>query len=180
MVIVDPDHPFTFTPAEPGLFFVDGIAAAGEVKSVLTSGDLERTLENSLGFKKLTPQHYKGTMIHANESDIPRFYDRRPYFLMALESQLTTETIATKIHEFREAHGDGPILDAVFALGRGWVIDFGDGQGAFQFRTGEGRGESIAGWVWQDVDEVLFDFFVWLSMVMPRFVRFQAVLTKYL
>src|SRR3954454_14882631 len=45
VVIVEPDHPFTFTEDQPGLFFIDGVAAAGEVKSVLTSGELDRTLE---------------------------------------------------------------------------------------------------------------------------------------
>jgi hypothetical protein len=178
VVVVDPDHPFTFTPSDPGLFFIDGIAAAGEVKSVLTTSELETTLKNSARFKELTPQHYKGTMIVSNSSDIPRFYDRRPYFLIAFESQLKTETIAAKIHEFQQENPGVPLLDGVFALGRGWVVDFGDGNGAFQFRLDDGH--SVPGWVWRDVPEVLFDFFVWLSIVTPRFVRFEAVLTKYL
>jgi hypothetical protein len=180
VVIVDQDHPFTYTPAEPGLFFIDGVAAAGEVKSVLTTSDLDRTLANSRRFKELTPRHHKGTLIQSTPSDIARFYDRRPYFLIAFESQLKPETIATKIHALGQEHPGTPTLDAVYVLDRGWVVDFGDGQGAFKF--GEPDAEPATGWVWQEIPEgeVLFDFFVWLSIVMPRFVRFEPILIPYL
>jgi hypothetical protein len=158
VVIVDPDHPFTYTPAEPGLFFIDGVAAAGEVKSVLTTGDLDRTLANSRRFKELTPRHPRGTLIQSTPSDVARFYDRRPCFLIAFESQLKPETIATKIHAFGQAHPGEPILDAVYVLDRGWVVDFGDGQGAFKF--GAPGEEPATGWVAQEIPEgeVLFDF----------------------
>jgi hypothetical protein len=72
----------------------------------------------------------------------------------------------------------GPTFDGIFLLGRGWAIDFGDGQGAFRF--GEPGGGSATGWVVQGVDEVLFDFLVWLSAVIPRIVRFQPIMNLYL
>jgi hypothetical protein len=36
IVIVNEDHPFTFTRDQPGLFFIEGVSAVGEVKTRLT------------------------------------------------------------------------------------------------------------------------------------------------
>ena len=178
VVIVDIDHPFIFTPSEPGLFLIEGVVAAGEVKTVLTSKELDASLRNAVRFKSLEPEHQEGTLIHStNPSDIPRFYDRRPYFLVAFESQLTTSTVAEKAAEYAEAH-DVKAFDAIFLLDRGWAIDFGDGQGGFRFGAPGGR--PATGWVWQEPHEVLFDFFVWLSAVMPKLVRFQPIIQLYL
>src|SRR5436190_22696338 len=47
VVITAEHHPFTFSTDGPGLFFIEGVCAAGEVKSVLTSGELETSLMNS-------------------------------------------------------------------------------------------------------------------------------------
>ena len=70
------------------------------------------------------------------------------------------------------------LLDAVFVLGRGWIINFGDGKGSFQFRTP--KGESIEGWAWKDSDSVLFGLLGWLSIVMPRMIRFEPILPGYI
>src|SRR5438034_11850042 len=37
LVIANEDHPFTFASDSPGIFFVEGVAAAGEIKTVLTT-----------------------------------------------------------------------------------------------------------------------------------------------
>jgi len=50
VVLATEDHPYTFKPESPGLFFVEGVAAAAEVKSVLTSGELDGALQNALAF----------------------------------------------------------------------------------------------------------------------------------
>jgi hypothetical protein len=92
VVVAAADHPFLFTADSPGLFLIEGVSAAGEIKTVLTSSELGKALENAARFKQLRPAHVQGSMIHANQSDIARFYDGRPYFLVAFESQLTTDT----------------------------------------------------------------------------------------
>ncbi len=76
---------------------------------------------------------------------------------MAFESQLIPDTVLEKVAAFEDVHG-GPTFDAMFLLDRGWLINFGDGQGAFRF--GQPDGDSTAGWVVQEVEEVLFDFLV--------------------
>ena len=177
VVITDIDHPFIVTPSEPGLFLIEGVVAAGEVKTLLTSGELDKALKNGARFKALEAAHQRGSITHAAPSDLSRFYEHRPYFLVAFESQLTTETVATKVVEYEQAHGSSA-FDALFLLDRGWAVNFGDGQGAFRF--GEPGGEPQAGWVRQEPDEVLFDFFVWLSAVMPKIIRFQPIIQLYL
>jgi hypothetical protein len=183
IVIVGDDHPYTFTEDLPGLFFIEGVEAAGEIKTVLTSEELTRSLEACKAFKELRPMHSKGAMVRSNPSDLHRFYDRRPWFLFAFESQLSLETIHERIVEFQKAEtaGEMEFGDAVFVLGRGNVINFGDGQGALTFRSPpEQSAPSVPGWVRVDSTQVLIDFFGWLSAVMPRILRFDPILTQYL
>lgn len=180
VVIVNEDHPFTFTPDLPGLFFVEGVCAAGEVKATLTSEGLKSSLENSRHFKKLRIEPGNGTMMCTNPSDRGRFCKCPPWFLVAFESQLTLASIRTRIEEFVEQNAieANRLVDAVFILGRGWVINFGDGKGALQFRTSNGA--LVSGWVHKDSDSVLFDLLGWLSAVMPRMIRFEPILPRYI
>jgi hypothetical protein len=85
---VDIDHPFIFTPSEPGLFLIEGASAAGEVKTVLTSREFEKSLMNAARFKELEAARQDAEFM-AEPSDYERFYRHRPYFLVASESQLT-------------------------------------------------------------------------------------------
>ncbi len=180
VVIANEDHPFTFTPEEPGIFFIEGVCAGGEVKSVLTSQQLESTIENSRKWKRLLMKPGKGTMIHTNDADLNRFYKSPPYFLVAMESQLTLETV----HEKLVAEGSfgtdskNNILDGAFLLDRGWVIDFGSGKGAFQYRLRNGT--LTSGWQRQPSDRVLFDLLGWLSACMPKMIQFESIILAYM
>ena len=180
IVMANEDHPFTFTPDLPGLFFIEGVCAAGEVKSTLTSKHLTNAIENSIYFKKLEIEPGKNTQVSSNPSDLERFYKCPPWFLIAFESQLDLFTIKARIEEFVKSNKIEPnrIVDAVFILDKGWAINFGDGKGTLQFRTPEGI--SIEGWTWKNSDSILFDLLGWLSMTMPRMIRFEPVLSKYL
>jgi hypothetical protein len=44
VVIANEDHPFIFSPDKPGLFLIEGVSAAGEVKAVLTRQKLADSL----------------------------------------------------------------------------------------------------------------------------------------
>jgi len=180
LVIVNEDHPLTFTPDQPGLFFIEGVIAAGEVKTTITSSELDDALKNSVQFKQLEVYPGRGTRAHTNPSDLERFYKRRLWFLIAFSSQLSLSGIRNNIETFLKANEieNNRLLDAVFVLDRGWVINFGDGQGTFGYETPEG---TIAeGFVEKDSVSVLFDLLAWLSCVMPREVRFESILTRYI
>lgn len=180
VVIVNEDHPFTFTPNRPGLFFIEGVLSFGEIKTVLTTQELKNTLKNSLLYKRLKTTHGEGSMVNANPSDLKRYYEHPPFFLFCYESQLSLETIKQKIEAFVDEKSiDGlQIIDAVFVLGKGSVINFGDGQGAFQYRAPDGN--IFKNWVIDKSDSVLFDFFGFLSVTMPKILRFQPILANYL
>lgn len=182
VIIVNEDHPITFTPDLPGLFFIEGVCAAGEVKVNLTSTELEKCLENSVQFKKLKMYLGKGTMAASNPSDLNRFYKCPPWFLFAFESQLTLSSIHKKIIEFEKKMENkiepNKLMDAVFILNRGWIINMGDGKGSYQFLNLEGK--SLKGWIHKDSESTLFDFLGWFSIVMPRMFRFEPILPRYL
>ena len=182
IVIVNEDHPFTFTQDLPGLFFIEGVCAVGEIKANLTSTELEKAINNSFYFKKLEIAPGKNTMVSSNESDLKRFYKCPPYFLVAFGSQLKLSSILKRIQDFMKSKKFGvdevnKVLDAIFVIEKGWVINFGDGKGSLQFRNSEGT--SIEGWVWQNSETVLFDLLSWLTSVMPRMVRFEPILPLY-
>lgn len=179
VVITNEDHPLTFTPDLPGLFFIEGVNGAGEVKATLTSTELENALNNSYCFKQLE-MNINGTMYTTNPSDRNRFLKCPPWFLIAFESQLTLSTTYNKIIEFVESNKieSDRLVDGVFILNRGWIINFGDGKGSFQLKTPEG--DSVEGWVHQDSDSVLFDLLGWLSIVMPRMTRYDPILPLYI
>lgn len=88
--------------------------------------------------------------------------------------------LQNKVEEFVAQSGTNPVrlVDAVFVMDRGWAINFGDGEGACKFVDSQGK--SVPGWVWQHSDSVLFQFLSWLTCVMPRMVRFEPILAKYL
>src|SRR5215204_2306223 len=115
VVIIGSNQPLTFPSNRPGLFFVEGVRAAGEVKAVLTGGNgdasLNRVLENSLRFKELEMRHSI-----ADSGSMPIPYSRRsvpylvcpPWFLLAFESKLSLATIHERVTTYAEAHNQQP------------------------------------------------------------------------
>lgn len=180
VVIANEDHPFTFTEDQPGLFFAEGVSAAGEVKAVLTTQHLKSTIENSRRWKTLRSSPGEGTMVHSNTEDLARFYESPPYFLFAFESQLSLEAVLKTLIESGSYSATPSVrqLDAVFMLDTGTLIDVGSGAGSFQIRDPDGTPGS--GWRTGSSGAVLFDALRWLTIAMPRLVRFEPVLARYL
>ena len=173
LIVTNSDHPFTYDEDTPGLYVIEGVAAVGEIKANLTSDELTKAIENSARFKRLRAHPGQGTLAHSNPSDLARFYSSPPWFLLSLESQLTVSTVARRFEESGADSGD-----AFFLLDRGIGIDFGDGEGAFKYDSGDGK--KTEGWRYHEVGNVLFTLFAWLTSVMPRPVRFEPILPRYL
>lgn len=182
VVIVNEDHPFTFAEDLPGLFFIEGVVAAAEIKSVLNSDHLERTIKNSKKFKQLKAQIGHGTEVKVSSpADLKRYYSRPPFFLFAFESNISLEkihqTLNTEIDD-QTGNANTNLLDAVFILQKGWLINFGDGTESFQFQTSDKK--SLPGWQGKKTESVLVPLLSWLSYVMPRMKRNVPVLQDYL
>jgi len=180
VVIVNDDHPFTFTADKPGIFFVEGVSAAGEVKTVLNSSHLKTAIVASQKFKVLRVTHAQGNQIHTNESDRERFYNCPPYFVFAFESELEIPTIIRELNAAAPniAAKPYPLIDAVFILNKGWATNFGDGLGALTFI--DSTGEKHLGWVWKEAENVLFDCLGWIAGVMPVVRRFEPIIIGYM
>ncbi|GAA4364102.1 hypothetical protein GCM10023185_33320 [Hymenobacter saemangeumensis] len=179
VVIASEDHPFTFRENDPGLFFVEGVCAVGEVKAILNTEQLLDSLAKGSNYKQLVSIPPANAMMSANESDGKRFYTTPPFFLFAFESQITLEKIAEVVQSYRPSeYKPGFTIDGIFVLSHGYLIDLGDGQGAFNILNSDRT--CSTGWRGQHSDLVLFDFLGWLSTVMPRMVGGSNILTPYL
>jgi hypothetical protein len=175
IVVVTDEHPFTFTGDEPGLFFVEGVFTAGEVKSVLTTQELERTIANALKFRELkcAPRGITILLRSMNESDHNRFVGNPPYFLFAFETQIKMETIANRLIEQSKRS-----IDAVFVLNHGAILDLGDGKGDLRFNNPDGTTKS--GWGYVAGENICLAYLLlWLSG-MPDVQHQGSILHKYL
>jgi hypothetical protein len=177
VVVVDDDHPFTFEESKPGLFFIEGVIGAGEVKSVLTAQELAKAVDNSRAFKALQAWFNKGDTVAATPSDRARYLGRPPYFLFAFESSLSLESIRERLAAESGGSIATNLVDGVFVLDKGSMINYGDGQGGFKM-MGPG-GKPVVGWAGSNRD-VLVTMLAWFSVVMLRVKRIQPILPAYL
>lgn len=179
VVVTDENHPFTFGEGGLGLFFVEGVCAAGEIKSLLTSDDLTSSLEKAKNYKRLIMIPPAGAVMRANDSDGRRFYTTPPFFIFAFESQISLERAFDIVSSHDQAtYRPGFSADGIFLLDRGVILDLGDGEGSFFIKNPTGG--KMKGWTAYRSERILFDLLSWLSAVMPRMLGGSNILTPYL
>lgn len=162
VVIVSEDHPSTFVEGAPGLFFIEGVIAAGEVKATLTSQELKKALEASQQFKRLHVYEHGPMCMKTRDCD--ESDERSRWFLFAFESQLTLSNIESKIQQFikeKKIETDS-LADAVFVLDRGHIIN------SRKIVLGVENSGSPIGWRCESSNSVLWDLLSWLYSVVPR------------
>jgi hypothetical protein len=183
-VITDDQHPFRFPEGSPGLFLVDGVAAAGEVKSVLTTAELRDIETKATKFKALQRSYGQGDhmMVFTSKGESPltdRFFLRPAFFAIAFDSNVNRETLTNRLAQSDRKRGETPIgLDALFILGQGFAVNLGDGDGIFQMMAADGR--TATGWIWSEGDTVLGDLLFWLASCERRVNRARSPLVPYL
>lgn len=183
IVIVGENHPLTFNRDSAGLFFIEGVKAAGEAKSVLDRTQLRGTpkekgiLDKSRLFKTLTVAHSmpgSNRAYRLGQSPSNLYEIHRPWFLIALESRLSLEAIYREILQYQRQHnlGNNEMVDAVFVVGEGWVVNYA-GLWPLPSHTVamEEQWQWEWPWKWKQSDMVLCDMLAWLSVVMPRDMR---------
>ncbi len=164
VIITDENHPFTFSENNAGLFFIEGICASGEIKSILTTEQLINSLDRACNFKKLKMIPPTSAMMFANESDGKRFYTTPPFFILAFESQISLEkALAVAANYNSSKYTPGFTADGIFILNKGYIIDLGDGQGSFGIS--DENGISLKGWQGSYSQEVLFNFLGWILLL---------------
>lgn len=181
VVVVSDEHPFTFKSESHALLLIEGVMAAGEVKTRLTSSHLNTSLDNSHAYRTLKMHPGAGRTVLYN-IDAERYQVSPPWFVFSMNSQLKLTTIRDKVERFIQSLGGtgadvNMTLDAVFVLDRGWLINFGDGYGGYRVR-GDDR-ELVTGWHLRESKTVCFDFLAWLTSVMPRTMWSSPILQRY-
>lgn len=183
VIVGNPHHPFVTTEEDACLHFIEGVACAGEVKSILTTDELERTLENCLAFKKLHAFIAKDTSFRGTMGDVERFVLRRPYFLFAYESQLKLQTVAEKIAQWSNDRNlyyyQG--IDGVFLIDRGVIVNFGKGDGAFTHTFSDGqKAVGLVPYHATDNPNTLYHFLIWLTSTVKDIQVPASILQPYL
>ena len=188
IVVSSEEQPFRCGIDDPGLFLIEGVVAAGEVRSFLTRERLAEAIETGARFKRLRNQYSVGDEAFSNPADVARFYECPPFFVFASETSIKVpkliEQLGTTTPQ-RSAFGSGSPLapvDAVFILGKGCAIDLGNGRGSLAYlqAVDDQRTAPVTGWVWQRTEHVLVDLLLWLSVTMPRVKRVRSIAGNYL
>ncbi|MEO1165559.1 MAG: DUF6602 domain-containing protein [Chloroflexota bacterium] len=181
VVVTTEDHPSLLQDVAPNMFFIEGVAMAGEIKTRLTSSHLEAAMKNALSFKKLEVV-LQSLLYFGNKEDSP-YLLHPPYFLFAFESDLNISGIYEKVTAFQNKHklDSAQLLDAIFLADKGTMINYQGrgGIGHFGLRNGDNTDMDVI-WGHPDTKLPLFDFVFWISTAYPRLIRNRPVLQDYL
>jgi len=180
VVVTDDDNLFSAPEGTPGLFLVEAVAAAAEVKATLTTQGVADSLEKARRFKELQKYAHVGDLTFSSTNPAEdRYFSRPGFFAFAYESDVAMETLLARLAEEDRGRGSNPLgLDAVFILGEGIAVNLGDGLDKLQVNLGDGG--NATGWVWTASELVLGDLLVWLGLCTRRTVRFTNPITAYL
>jgi hypothetical protein len=182
--VADEEQPF-HVDESPQLFIIEGVAAAAEVKTTLTAEELRDSVRKAERFKALEAVLGKATMLASPDqrgnpnSDLLRFYRRRPFFVFAYEGAIDENTLVEVAASRDQAHQPPPI-DAIFVLDKGFALNYWDGNGALGYLDLT-TGQVARGWRWlAEPSFTLVWLLMWLNSVMPRFAVRSSPLLAYL
>lgn len=180
VAIVFDDHPYTFKQDDtPSIFLIEGIGAIGEVKTVLTSDELRKTIKNSQKIKKLKRQLSKGGELKVPVGFDVRFLNFPPIFLFAFESQISMERICAILNE--QPHSNDNLLtgtnfvDGIFILNKGAILNFHKNGGLIAHSK---NGQQLLGWVSFEGDS-LRPLLEWLYATMYQMQHTQPYIWNY-
>jgi hypothetical protein len=167
VIIVSEDHPLIFMQS-PSLFIIEGVCAAGEVKTTLRSDDLDKAFNDSSKFKQLKIKLPLGTvisnkgkiMVYSNDTEGEPLDITLPWFLLAFKSDVNLQSILKKIRSYPE----NSKIDGIFILNSGWIVK----------TKSEWKCKETT-----ETDSVLSDFILWLNSSMHRMLNFDSILKNY-
>jgi hypothetical protein len=184
VVVADEEQPLQVDES-PQLFIIEGVAAAAEVKTKLTAEELRDCLRKAERFKALEAVLGKATMLPSPtqrgnpNSDLLRFYRRRPFFVFAYEGAIDENTLLG-IAASRDQPNEPPPIDAIFILDKGFALNYWDGNGALGYLDLT-TNKIAQGWRWSaEPSLTLVWLLLWLNSVMPRFAVRSSPLLAYL
>jgi hypothetical protein len=134
-----------YQPFSDSILIAEGVDFVVQVKAVMTSSELERSIENSIKLKTIRRQYDNMDEITLDEKGLfESFVHRIPYIVFAYESKLSIERLTEKINHLMQActleDAIFPFLfpDFIFVLNKGFVFNFrGDIDHSMQPRDGK-------------------------------------------
>jgi hypothetical protein len=167
IIIVNEEQPLIFMQS-PSLFFIEGVCAAGEVKTQLTSKGLKDAFGNSSKFKRLETKlqpgdltSYEGRLMQYSNSEGGKSLDiTPPWFLIAFNSEIKLQSIYKKI----KSNPENSKIDGIFILNCGSIVKIKS-----EWKSKEKT----------ETDSVLSDFILWLNSSMHRMLNFDSILKNY-
>ena len=184
IIVTNEEHPPLYNDWERAhSFIIEGVAAGGEVKTALQSAsDLRDAFDKGMEFKRVLAQPQPKSIVHATNEDIRRFVNRRPFFAFFFESKVEIEAIKHHLEQWETELRDveRPIIDAVFVLSTGSIINFGQGDGVLSVRLSDGtnaRGYQVEP---EPKDRVLPSLLLWMFTSMPRMKMWVPPIVDYL
>jgi hypothetical protein len=101
VVITNPDHPLSFPEGRSGTYVVDGVSAAGEVKSCLDVGALDDCIEKGRAFKQLrmTVNESDHVMTTKEQAYMKQIGLVPPYFAIAFENKIANDTFGERLQD---------------------------------------------------------------------------------
>ncbi|MGA4994950.1 DUF6602 domain-containing protein [Nonomuraea bangladeshensis] len=184
IIISSRHHPIRYKTHEAGTYLVEGVEVAGEVKASLGLRELEDAILKGEQHKNLAP--FK--TVRSNHQALPS--QPAPYFLVAFESKISPQRLIEKLFSSTSYDEYGyrsrAPLDAVFVLGQGACIDYGNGENPLQGAIAFGPLHSdlkvdLIDWCWHPSDYVLIWLLAWLHATIALSPKKPVpILTPYL
>ncbi|MDE1673185.1 DUF6602 domain-containing protein [Nocardia gipuzkoensis] len=189
IIVTTLDHPFTHPGHQPMPYMLDGVAAVGEVKTRLTTGELQDCIEKGIRFKRLRRAVGKHDVIlNHSEEYLVETQLLPPFFVLAFENDVAIDTVLKRMNEaplapvqptklnFKEDSPQHP-LDAICILGKGLMWNLRSGLGPIQLR--HGSGPPLTGWQWVDTDVPFSWMLHWMHIAIPQIQRRHSPLIHY-
>lgn len=191
LIITNPDNPLTYPEDQPGTYVIDGVSAAGEVKAVLTTGELDDCIAKGSQYKKLRMSFNQADRLVANMEHMLQTGCTPPFIVIAFENKVAPQTLLQRLSEaplvpvpagkeFDDGKGNDPQppVDAVCLLGRSilWNARPADPSPLRPLLNGQ----PYYGWIGIDTKAPLAITLAWLHAMMPRIQRGASVFVPYL
>ena len=116
LVFSNQSQPFPTARDVPTLFFIEGVLAAGEVKTSLSRSIMPGELRKARKFRALRAKNMS-RLVHLNSPDVWASYYvfYRPYFIMATETKSPWQSILLEVMEYVDSEKVLP-LDGIVLL----------------------------------------------------------------
>ncbi|WP_146244187.1 DUF6602 domain-containing protein [Curtobacterium sp. MCBD17_032] len=185
VVVSNSDQPFAYPIDASGLYLAEGVSAVGEVKSKLNSASLQDILTKGQQIRQIRPRPLQGDEVYGNPVDIDRYVMSLPYFAIAIESDISTESILKRLADApllpAGATDSGrrlPSLDMLVVLDRRMTAMFVMDGGSIHLL--ESDGSDVEGWGLVHPGRPLTDLFLWLNTNVTRVRRHTSIAIPYL